>query len=199
MRPHRRPSPLHALLLAVLVLGACTHAPPPAREPPAAVQGEASGISEAARRALEGTWVYAGGAAEQAQVDEAVARATADMGFLARGFAAQALGDRARPRERYTLSFEGSTVTIASPESPIERGPVGGPPVTLTDRFGDQSQTTFRLEGGALVEAGTNPDGSGETVFTPAADGRTLHVRRLMQSSRLSAPVDVTLTYRRQD
>jgi hypothetical protein len=183
----------------MLVLGACAHAPPPPPEPATEVSGAASSIPEAARKALAGTWVYAGGAAEQAQVDEAVARATADMGFLARGFAAQALGDRARPRDRYTLSFEGSTVSIASPESPIERGPLGGPPVTLTDRFGDQSQTTFRLEDGALVEAGTNPDGSGETVFTPAADGRTLRVRRLMQSSRLSAPVEVTLTYRRQD
>ncbi len=198
MRPRRRPSPLHALLV-VVVLGACAHAPPPPPGSAAEVNGAAPAIPEAARSALAGTWVYAGGAAEQAQVDEAVARATADMGFLARGFAAQALGDRARPRDRYTLSFEGPLVTIASPESPIERGPLGGPAVTLTDRFGDQSQTTFRLDDGALVEAGTNPDGSGETVFTPSADGRTLRIRRLMQSSRLSAPVDVTLTYRRQD
>ena len=42
-------------------------------------------------------------------------------------------------------------------------------------------------------------DGSGETVFTPDPDGRTLHVRRLMQSSRLSAPVDLTFSYRRQE
>ena len=197
MRLRQRPSPLHAPL-AALLLGACAHAPP-APEPPAEVRGEAPPITEAARTALTGTWVYAGGAAEQAQVDEAVARATADRGFLERGFAAQALGDRARPRDRYTLSFDGSTVTIASPQSPVERGEVGGPPVTLTDRFGDQSQSTFRLEDGALIEAGKNPDGSGETVFTPAADGQTLRIRRLMQSSRLSAPVDVTLSYRRQD
>ena len=132
-------------------------------------------------------------------MDQAVERATADMGFLARGFAAQALGARARPRDRYTLSFDGATVSIASPDHPIERGEVGGPPVTLTDRFGDENQTTFRIQDGALVEAGKGADGSGETVFTPAPDGRTLRVRRLMQSSRLSAPVDVTLSYRRLD
>lgn len=197
--PPRRPPPYLPGPLAALLLAACAHhAPPP---PPAAAPPPAAGaaISEAQQRALAGTWVYAGGAAEQSEVDQAVERATADMGFLARGFAAQALGARARPRDRYTLSFEESTVTIASPESPIERGQVGGPPVMLTDRFGDQSQTTFRLEDGALVEAGKNADGSGETVFTPSADGRTLRIRRLMQSSRLSAPVDVTLSYRRQD
>lgn len=157
------------------------------------------GISAAERAALAGTWVYAGGDAERAAVDQAVEQATADMGFLARGFAADALRARAKPRETYTLSFEGSTVSIASPDHPTERGEVGGPPVAITDRFGDQNQTTFRLRDGALVEAGKGADGSGETVFTPSADGHALRVRRLMQSSRLSAPVDVTLSYRRQD
>jgi len=128
-----------------------------------------------------------------------VERATADMGFLARGLAADALRARARPRPTYTLSFDGSTVSIASPDHPTERGEVGGPPVRITDRLGDENQTTFQLRDGALVEAGKSADGSGETVFAPSADGRTLRVRRLMQSGRLSAPVDVTLSYRRLD
>lgn len=186
-------------LLTALLLAACAHAPAPVAEAPGAVAAPATPLTEADRRALSGTWLFAGGSAEQTQVEEAVARATAEMGFLARGFAAQALGDRARPRERYTIGFEGSTVSIASPDNPLERGEVGGPAVTLTDRFGDTSQTTFRLQEGALVEAGKNADGSGETVFTPSADGQTLHVRRVMRSGQLSAPVDVTLSYRRQD
>ena len=197
MHPRRRSSPLLAPGLALLFLVACAHPQPAPPEAPPPSPGAA--LTEAERKALSGTWVYAGGAAEQAQVDQAVARATAEMGFLARGFAAQALGERARPRDRYTLSFDGATVSIASPDHPLERGEVGGPAVSLTDAFGDASQTTFRLQGGALVEAGKAADGSGETVFTPASDGRTLSVRRLMQSSRLSAPVDVTLSYRRQD
>ena len=60
---------------------------------------------------------------------------------------------------------------------------MGGPPVSVTDRFGDENQTTFRLRDGALVEAGKSADGSGETVFTPSADGRSLRVRRLMESA----------------
>jgi hypothetical protein len=52
---------------------------------------------------------------------------------------------------------------------------------------------------GALVVAGKSSDGSGATVFGPGVDGRGLQVRRLMQSSRLSVPVDVTFSYRRQD
>ena len=132
-------------------------------------------------------------------MNEAVEHATEDMGFLARGFAAEALRARALPRTQYTLAFEGPTVSVTSPDHPVEKGDVGGPPVQVTDRFGDENQTTFRLQDGALVEAGKSADGSGETVFTPGADGRTLRVRRLMQSGRLSAPVDLTFSYRRRE
>jgi hypothetical protein len=184
----------------MVVLGAlaCAHAPPQATEAPRSGT-EPTAIPEAQRRALAGTWVYAGGDAELAAVDRAVDHATAEMGFLARVFAAEALRARARPREQYTLSFDGSTVSITSPDHPTESGEVGGPPVKVTDRFGDENQTTFQLRDGALVEIGKAADGSGENVFTPSPDGSTLRVRRLMESGRLSAPVDVTLSYRRQD
>ena len=185
----------------LLGLVACAHAPPPSptSEPAPRTAPEATGVSESERRALAGTWVYAGGDAELAGVDQAVERATADMGFLARPFAIQALKPRAHPRDRYTLSFEGSTVIVVSPDHPTEQGEIGGPAVSVTDRFGDENQTTFRVHDGALVEAGKSADGSGETVFTPGADGQTLRVRRLMESSKLSAPVDVTFSYRRQE
>jgi len=199
MRSSRRPP--HPLLQALLLLGllACAHAPPPAPEvvPPAGP--ESTGISDAERKALAGTWVYAGGEAELAAVLQAVDRATADMSFLARPFANEALRPRAFPRERYNLSFDGSAVSVVSPDNPAERGEVGGPPVKVTDRFGDENQTTFRMLDGALVEAGKSADGSGETVFTPGADGQTMSVRRLMESGRLSAPVDLTFSYRRQE
>ncbi|HTS81745.1 MAG TPA: hypothetical protein VMH40_14185 [Myxococcaceae bacterium] len=68
----------------------------------------------------------------------------------------------------------------------------------MTDRFGDHTQTTFRVHGRSLVEAGGNSDGSGETVFTATADGRTLLVHRVMRSSKLAAPVEATLIYHRQ-
>jgi len=187
---------LRRLALAVVLLAACAHAPPPPTEIPAPADGAA--LSDGQRSALSGTWVYSGGDPELAQVDPAVDHATADMGFLAKGFAAEALRARAKPRDRYTLSFEGPTVSITSPDHPPERGDVGGPAVSVTDRFGDENQTTFRVRDGALVEAGRSSDGSGETVFTPGADGQSLEVHRVMQSSRLSAPVDLTFSYRRQ-
>lgn len=193
MRPsHRLPGALGWMLLA-----ACAHAPPPSpTTAPAATDGAT--LSDAERQALAGTWVYAGGDAELAAVEPALDKATADMGFLARPFAMEALRPRAQPRQQYTLGFEGPTVSITSPDHPLERGDLGGPPVRVTDRFGDENDTTFRTRDGALVEAGKGADGSGETVFTPSGDGQTLSVRRLMQSSRLSAPIELTYSYRRQ-
>jgi hypothetical protein len=179
-----------------MLLAACAHAPPPSTAPPATTDGAT--LTDAERKALAGTWLYAGGDAELAAVEPAVEKATADMGFLARPFAMEALRPRAQPRQQYTLGFEGPTVTIVSPEHPLERGELGGPPVRVTDKFGDENDTTFRVRDGALVEAGKGADGSGETVFTPSADGQTLSVRRLMQSGRLSAPVELTYSYRRQ-
>jgi len=195
MRLARDPRPV-ALALAGFLAAACAHAPPPTETPSA--RPAPTPVPEPLRSALSGTWVYAGGEAERAQVDEAVEHATADMGFLAGGIAAEALRARARPRDQYTLAIDGSAVSISSPDFPTEQGEVGGAPVSVTDRFGDTNQTTFELRDGALVEAGKSADGSGETVFTPDPDGKTLRVRRLMQSDRISAPVDVALSYRRQ-
>ncbi|HUM11139.1 MAG TPA: hypothetical protein VLT82_09350 [Myxococcaceae bacterium] len=175
-----------------LLLGMSAAAGPAAEAP-------ATTLTSGLREALSGTWVYAGGDAEQAKVDAAVDRAVANLPPLSRKIASDSLRPRARPRAQYVLAFEGTAVRITSPDDPEERGEVGGPPVSLTNRFGDHSQTTFRVQGGTLVEAGWNPDGSGETVFTPGEDGKTLLVHRVMRSSKLAAPVDMTLTYRRQD
>jgi hypothetical protein len=181
-----------------MLLAACAHAPPPAAT---TAPGTADGttISDAERKALAGTWVYAGGDAERAAVEPAVDKATADMGFLARPFATEALRPRAQPREQYTIAIDGSAVSITSPDHPPEKGELGGPPVRVTDRFGDENDTTFRMRDGALVEAGKSSDGSGETVFTPSADGQTLRVHRVMQSGRLTAPVELSFSYRRQE
>jgi hypothetical protein len=51
---------------------------------------------------------------------------------------------------------------------------------------------------GVLVQKGHNDEGSGITEFRLADEGATLLVHRVMASSQLTAPVDFTLTYRRQ-
>ena len=200
MRPSR--GVRSALRFTGLLLGviACAHAPSPSSLPTEPRPEHLSApVSDAEKAALAGTWLYAGGEGERAQLEAAIGRAVADVGFLFREIAADALRARTLPRDRYTLSFEGGTVTIASPDHPTQSGEIGGPAVTVSNRFGNQSQATFRFDQGALVVAGESSDGSGATCFIPGGDRRTLQVRRLMQSSRLSAPVDVTFTYHQSD
>ena len=164
----------------------------PAKEPPSLP------LTPELRDALSGTWIYAGGGPEQAKVNAAVERAVAALPALSRNITLDALRQRANPRPSYVLAFDGTLVRISSPEEPDEGGEVGGPWVPLTDRFGDRRVTTFRVEGRSLVEAGWSSDGSGQTAFTPARDGKTLQVHRVMQRNRLADAVNVTLTYRRQ-
>ena len=51
---------------------------------------------------------------------------------------------------------------------------------------------------GSLVERGTSSGGSGVTTFTADPDGQTLRVLRRVESDQLSAPLQVTYTYRRK-
>lgn len=191
-------SPLLAALLVLAGGPACSHAPAspsgPVSTAPAA--GTATPVPPEVLARLAGTWEFAGGAAERAAVDVAVDQATSGMG-LASGFAAAALRPRAQPRERYVIAFEGNAVRIDSPDAPTEAGPLDGTSVRLRDRFSDTSDTTFQVVDGVLVERGTSSDGGGRTVFTPSDDGATLRVHRVLESPRLSGPVDVTYTYRR--
>ena len=193
----------HALLgLAVIGLTACAHeAQQPQASPSTRSELEqlAAPPSDAEIAALSGTWVFSGDKAEQARLDTALEFAVADLGFLVKDLAAQGLRVRMSPRDQYTVSFEGTSVSIATPGFPIQRGLIGGPAVTLRNQFGEESQDTFRFSHGALEVLGTNSDGSGGTIFTPGPEGRSLEVRRLAQSRSLSAPVDVRYSYRRKE
>jgi hypothetical protein len=186
----------HLLRLAALLgaaASACAHAPPP---PPSAPP--TSAFTAEQQRALAGTWVFAGDPVEAAALEVAIQRSVSGIFVLGQGLAAESLRSRASPRAELTLELQGNAVRISAPGEPGEAGTLDGPAVLLTNRFGDQSQTTFRIEDGHLVERGTSSGGAGQTVFAPDPDGRTLHLSRRIESDQLSAPLEVTFTYRRQ-
>ena len=183
-----------SFLRLALFLGAaasCAHAPPAPTPPTGAFTPEQ-------QRALAGTWIHVDDAGEAAAFQAAIERSVSGLFALAQGIAAESLRAHTVPRKEFTLEFEGNAVRITSPGEPVEAGTLDGPAVLLTNRFGDESQTTFRIEQGSLVERGTSSGGSGQTVYTPDADGQTLHLSRRVESDQLSAPLEVTFTYRRQ-
>jgi hypothetical protein len=186
-----------ALATGLLASG-CAHAPPePAAEPlpvPAA-----SGASAALQQRFSGSYLYAGGDAEKKAVAAAVEKAIAGMGFLAKPVARQSLKQRAEIREGYTFVFDSTGhLKLSSKGFPVESGPLDGKPFPFVTREGDATQVSFRFVDGMLLQEGRTEDGSGRTEFRLADDGATLLVHRVMESTQLTAPVEYSLTYRRQ-
>jgi hypothetical protein len=147
----------------------------------------------------KGSYLYAGGDAEKRALSAAVERAISGLSFLAKPTARQALRQRAEIRDSYTLSFDGvGDAQISTPGFPAEFGPLDGKPVTLETKSGDKTQLSLSFLDGVLVATGHSEDGGGRTEFRLVDDGATLLVHRVMESPQLTAPVDFTLTYRRQ-
>jgi hypothetical protein len=188
----RWPVPRLAALLAALAM-ACAHAPPP---PPSAPPS--SPFTPEQQRALAGTWLYGNDPVEGAALELGIQRSVSGLFSLAQGIAAESLRAHVAPRPELTIAFEGNAVRITLPGEPVEGGTLDGPAVLLTNRFGDESQTTFRIEQGNLLQRGTSSGGSGVTTFTADPDGQTLRVVRRVESDQLSAPLQVTYTYRRK-
>lgn len=145
-----------------------------------------------------GTYVYAGSAAEKSAVTAAVNTAVDGMG-IATGFARSALLQRSEIRPSYTIAFTArGDIDVETPGYPAEVSPGNGTEVKLTNRDGDESQISQHFVDGVLVQQGRTEQGKGQTRFTLAPDGKTLVVRRTMESSELPRPVEFSLTYVRQ-
>jgi hypothetical protein len=146
-----------------------------------------------------GVYLYAGGDAEKKAVAAAVEKAISGMGFLGKPMARQSLKQRAEVREGYTLVFDGlGHLQLSSKGYPVEFGPLDGKPFSFITKDGDQTQVSMSFVDGVLLQEGHTDDGSGRTEFRLADGGATLLVHRVMESPQLTAPVDFTLTYRRQ-
>jgi hypothetical protein len=182
--------------LGVALWAGCAHAPPPPEASPPASTPSAS--AELQRR-FAGTYSYAGGDAERKAVAAAVEKAISGMGFLGKPMARQSLRQHADIRDSYTLFFDGlGNLRVTTPGYPVEFGPLDGRPFPLETKSGDKTQVSESFVDGVLVQKGRTDDGSGLTEFRLADQGATLFVHRVMESSQLTAPVDFTLTYRRQ-
>lgn len=182
--------------VALAVFG-CAHSNPEeatAPAPPVATHPAPHSI----KQRYAGTYVYAGTAAERAAVAAAVDSAVDGMG-IATGFARSALMKRSEIRPSYAIGFDAQgDVEVATPGYPPEVSPSDGTEVKLKNKYGDESKVSQRFVGGALLQQGRTDDGKGETLFKLQPDGKTLVVKRVMESQQLPRPVDFTLTYVRQ-
>ena len=194
-RVARTRAPLLRWATAALAMLGCAHSTP---EPAAAPAVAAHEAPPNLKQRYSGTYVYAGTAAERAAVGAAVETAIDGMG-IATGFARSALMKRAEIRPSYAIGFDTKgDVEVETPGFPPEVSPSDGTEVKLTNKYGDESNVSQRFLGGALVQQGRTNDGKGQTQFKLQPDGKTLLVKRVMESSQLPRPVEFTLTYVRQ-
>ena len=181
-------------MLLPLALMACAHSGAPETAAPAVT----SRASPSLKERYAGTYVYAGGEAEKEAVSAAVDASVKGMG-IASGFAKTALMERAVIRPSYTIAFDAKgDVEIETPGYPAEVSPSNGAEVKMTNKTGDESQTSQHFAKGVLVQQGRTKDGQGETEFRLQPDGKTLLVKKVMESSQLPRSVVYTLTYVRQ-
>jgi hypothetical protein len=174
----------------------CAHSTPVETSAPA--KGTSRPPSLSLEKRYAGTYVYAGTDAERAAVQAAVDSATDGMG-IATGFARSALMKRSEIRPTYTISFDGKgNVSVETPGYPPEFSSTTGTEVKVTNKYGDESESSQHFVGGALLQQGRTDDGSGSVQFKLQPDGKTLIVTRVMKSPKLPRPVEFTLTYVRQ-
>lgn len=183
----------NSVLLLLMVAG-CAHSSAPETSAPAVTSRAAPSLKER----YAGTYVYAGGEEGKQAVNDAVDASVKGMG-IASGFAKSALMERAVIRPSYTIAFDAKgDVEITTPGYPPEISPSNGAEVKMTNKTGDESQTSQHFTKGILLQKGRTKDGEGETEFRLQPDGKTLLVKKVMESSQLPRPVEYTLTYVRQ-
>jgi hypothetical protein len=185
-----------ALWAGLALVTSCTQAP----LPPLTVPTDVPQVPTASLEArFTGTFLFVGGDAERHAVADAVDKAVANMGFLVKSLARDSLRLRAEVRMSYTFVFDGSgNLQITSPYFPMAQGPLDGTPFAYDTGDGDRVQLSQRFVDDILVVEGSTEEGRGRTEFRLTKDGATLHVHRVLEGPMLSAPVDFTLTYRRQ-
>ncbi|MDQ3034548.1 MAG: hypothetical protein M3Y87_19220 [Myxococcota bacterium] len=90
--------------------------------------------------------------------------------------------------ERVSVEFDTSQYTT-TPGHPRT--------VRVPGTDGDTMQVVQHFRDGRLEQVFTTPEGRRWSTFTPSADGSTLTLQAVIQSSRLPAPVRFSIPYRR--
>ncbi len=153
-------------------------------------------VGETQNATFTGTWRHLRGEAEQARRNEAIDRATKDMGFVVRGRAREAIRKATAPAPELTISDQGDRVTVV----------MGGRRVTLTT---DGSPTTMsgprgagivsaRRQPGQLILTVRGKSGTQTTSYHLADGGRRLILDVRMTSQTLTKPLAYQVTYVRR-
>ena len=145
---------------------------------------------------LEGTFVFAGGAAGRQAVARAIDRSVRPFFFLVRVIARGKLEDRTRIAPEVMFHFEGDRIRSRIPGAPDAVSPASGAPVDYTV-LGETVKLSHRREPGRLVETFAGAEGTRTNVVVPSPDGARFTMHVTISSPKLSVPVRFALDYAR--
>jgi hypothetical protein len=162
-----------------------------------AALGLLAGTARAQGADLQG--VYALDSAASDDVPAAIERGTAEMNFAIRGLARSRIAQTNPLYPRILLVRDENSVRLRfEPRDPAVI-PLDGKTVPWSREDGGQYQAGAQWSGTQLLVRLSAADGERDNTLTLDPDGRTLRFKVHLQSSRLPAPIDYTLVYRRQE
>lgn len=166
--------------------------------PTALADAPASASATAARDRFAGSYVFVGGQKQRDALEAAIAKATDDMSFITRPIARSRLRDKTQIRANMGFAFGGGNITWTASDVPPAISPEDG-------SFGQykSGSDTLKLSqkvnaAGQLIQSFVASDGSRKSTYTLSADGKTLLVSLTVNSTKLPAPVQYSLTYQKK-
>lgn len=144
-----------------------------------------------------GTYKYAGGASQRAEVEAAIEAAAQQVNAVIRGIARKRLTESNPVRESIVIAVDGDKVAVTFTAGRTVRGVLGGPAIDWTSDSGKPVKVAFSLVKGRLVLNFTAEDGARRSTFTLNEAGDRLTMSVTISSERLETPMKYALTYRR--
>ncbi|MDP3276277.1 MAG: hypothetical protein Q8Q09_13840 [Deltaproteobacteria bacterium] len=164
--------------------------------PPATSPGTATVPPPVAESTFNAVWEFAGGAAERAALEAAVASTVAGLGWPIEGIARGRLSERNVIAQTLTLRVVGGQVEYTSAGRPTLRSPINGIAVSAVNSHGEPITLSTRVTGPVMVRVGQRPDGQRREVLRVTGD--RLVIEATVSSPRLPRPLSYRLTYRRR-
>ncbi len=145
---------------------------------------------------FEGTFRHLGGSSDRKALEQAIDEATADMSFFVRKIARARLRSRLSIPSWQTFRFEGSDLTIGSPNGSVT-APTSGAVTKTTNQNGDAIEVSHHLRGTTIRQVVTTEEGRRETTFALDPETGRLRVEVTISSDALPNPIRYRLTYGR--
>ncbi len=144
-----------------------------------------------------GSYAYAGGSEEKANLSAAIEKVVSQMSAITRGIARSRLEKGNAPTAEVVISTQGHNITIARSGKPPVTAPIDGSKVQQNTTAGVQD-VSCTLIGGGLVQDMRGPNSHSTNTFSLAPDGVTLTIRTKIESGRLPGPVLYSMTYKKR-